>query len=182
MKYEEGHYPCGMDDFVGKCIQETIDHCREEHGYELPLLLTLHGIEPAHPEGESVKIPGRFPCCKAIGWFVPEYDRAQISINLTNFKVTSMHDVLEAARELAAERGLVVTGSEIVGLVPYRALLETGTFYLKRQGRSAGVPVFDILGTAIQWLGLRDVAEFSLYERVLGLPRYPEESPPPLND
>jgi len=176
LKYRDGHYPCGIDDFVGKSIKETIDHCREEHGYELAHLLALHGIEPASPVGQSVKIPGKFPFCKAIGWFVPEYDRAQISINLTNFNVTSMHDVLESARELAAQRGLVVTGSEIVGLVPYRALLETGIFYLKQQGRSAGVPVIDILVTAIQSLGLTDVAEFSPEERVLGLPQYPEES------
>jgi len=174
LKYRHGHYPCGIDDFVGKTFQETIDHCREEHGYELNELLELHGIEPAAPEGQSVKIPGKFPFCKAIGWFVPEYDRAQVSINLTNFKVTSMHDVLEEARELARRRGLVVTGSEIVGLVPYQALLDTGVFYLKRQRRCAGVPISDILATAIQSLGLNDVAEFSLEERVLGLPKYPE--------
>ncbi|MDZ7763451.1 MAG: hypothetical protein U5K00_03360 [Melioribacteraceae bacterium] len=63
---------------------------------------------------------------------VPEYDRAQISINLTNYKVTSMHHVLEEARKLAMERGLVVTGSEIVGLVPYPALLESGKLLFKK--------------------------------------------------
>ncbi|KPK90736.1 formiminotransferase-cyclodeaminase, partial [bacterium SM23_31] len=75
------------------------------------------------------------------------------------------------ARRLAAERGVVVTGSEIVGMVPYPALLETGKYYLKKQGRSAGVPVRDILETAVQSLGLRDVADFKIEERVLGLPR-----------
>jgi glutamate formiminotransferase/formiminotetrahydrofolate cyclodeaminase len=171
LKYGRGRYPCGIDDFVGQTLEETIEHCREEHGYELRELLRLHGIEAEAPEGQSVKIPGKFPFCKAIGWFVPEYDRAQISINLTNFRVTSMHDVLEEARHLALKRGLVVTGSEIVGLVPYQALLEAGVFYLKRQGRSAGIPSSDILSTAIQSLGLRDVAEFNLEEKVLGLPK-----------
>jgi len=118
-----------------------------------------------------VKKPGIFDYCKAIGWMVDEYDRAQISINLTNYKVTSTHHVLEETRKLAAERGLVVTGSEIVGMVPYAALLETGKYYLKMQGRSTGIPIRDILETAVMSLGLKDVADFIIEERVLGLPK-----------
>lgn len=171
LKYEKGKYPCGHHDFVGKTIDETIEHCKKEHGYDLADILEQHGIDPKHPEGESVKIPGKFKYCKAIGWMVPEYDRAQISINLTNYKVTSMHHVLEEARKLAMERGLVVTGSEIVGMVPYQALLETGKYYLKLQHRSAGVPIKDILETAVQSLGLNDVSEFKIEDRVLGLPK-----------
>jgi glutamate formiminotransferase/formiminotetrahydrofolate cyclodeaminase len=171
LKYKEGYYPCGDDDFVGKTIQETIDYCKNKYGYDLPALLKLNGIDPEKPEGESVKKPGKFNFCKAIGWMVDEYDRAQISINLTNYKVTSTHNVLEETRKLAADRGLVVTGSEIVGMVPYPALLETGKFYLKKQGRSVGIPIRDILNTAIQSLGLTDVADFIIEERVLGLPK-----------
>ncbi len=170
LKYKEGHYPCGSCDFVGKTMQETIEHCQKEHGYDLRELLILNGIDPDHPEGKSVKKPGKFKHCKAIGWMVPEYDRAQISINLTNYKVTSMHHVMEETRKLAAERGIVVTGSEIVGMVPYPALLETGKFYLKQQSRSVGIPIKDILETAVQSLGLRDVSDFKIEERVLGLP------------
>ncbi len=170
LKYQQGHYPCGSCTFVGKTMKETIDHCKNEHQYDLVELLKLNGIDPEHPEGKSVKKPGKFKYCKAIGWFVPEYDRAQISINLTNYKVTSMHHVLEETRRLAAERGIVVTGSEIVGMVPYPALLETGIYYLKKQGRSAGIPIRDILETAVQSLGLRDVTDFKIEERVLGLP------------
>ncbi len=169
-KYEAGSYPCGLDDFVGKTIAETIAHCREKHDFDLSALLSLNSLDPQHPEGQSVKKPGLFSHCKAIGWHVPEYDRAQISINLTNYKVTSMHHVLEATRKMAAERGLIVTGSEIVGMVPYPALLETGKFYLRQQGRSAGVPVHDILQTAVQSLGLTDTGKFNIEERVLGLP------------
>lgn len=176
LKYKEGHYPCGQDDFVGKTIDETIEHCKKEHGYDLVDLLKLHGINPEKSEGESVKIPGKFQHCKSIGWMVKEYDRAQISINLTNYKVTSMHNVLEEARILAAKRGLVVTGSEIVGMVPYPALLETGKFYLKKQGRSAGIPIRDILNTAVQSLGLTDVGDFKIEERVLGLPKNPDDA------
>jgi glutamate formiminotransferase/formiminotetrahydrofolate cyclodeaminase len=171
LKYKEGYYPCGDDDFVGKTMKETIDYCKSKYGYDLPALLRLNSIDPEKPEGESVKKPGKFNYCKAIGWMVDEYDRAQISINLTNYKVTSTHHVLEETRKLAAERGLVVTGSEIVGMVPYPALLETGKFYLKKQGRSAGIPIKDILETAVQSLGLRDVADFIIEERVLGLPK-----------
>lgn len=171
LKYEEGKYPCGHHDFVGNTINETIKHCKEVHDYDLAEILEMHGIDPSKPEGESVKIPGKFKHCKAIGWMVPEYDRAQISINLTNYKVTSMHHVLEETRRLAAERGLVVTGSEIVGLVPFQALLESGKFYLKLQHRSAGIPIKDILQTAVQSLGLNDVSQFKIEERVLGLPK-----------
>lgn len=171
LKYEKGNYPCGDCDFNGKTIKETIDHCKEKHNYDLADILEQHGIDPEKPEGQSVKKPGKFKQCKAIGWMVPKYDRAQISINLTNYKVTSMHHVLEETRKLAMERGLVVTGSEIVGMVPYPALLETGKFYLKQQHRSIGVPIEDILNTAVQSLGLNDVSEFKIEERVLGLPK-----------
>jgi len=176
LKYNKGSYPCGNCDFIGKTIKETIDHCSKKHKYDLADILEQHGINPEKPEEQSVKKPGKFKYCKAIGWMVPNYDRAQISINLTNYKVTSMHHVIEEARKLAMERGLVVTGSEIVGMVPYPALLETGKYYLKQQHRSVGVPVKDILNTAIQSLGLNDVSEFKIGERVLGLPKNMEEA------
>ncbi len=176
LKYKEGYYPCGNDDFVGKTIRETIDYCKSKYVYDLSELLKLNGIDPEHPEGKSVKKPGRFDNCKAIGWMVSDFDRAQISINLTDFNVTSMHDVLEETRKLAADRGIVVTGSEIVGLVPYPALLETGKFYLNKQGRSMGIPIRDILNTAVQSLGLKDVADFIIEERVLGLPKNPDDA------
>ena len=171
LKYQAGRYPCGSCEFDGTTIQETVKHCKEVHNYDLIELLKINGINTEKPEGESVKKPGLFEHCKAIGWMVDKYDRAQISINLTDYKVTSMHHVLEATRKLAAERGLVVTGSEIVGMVPYQALIECGKFYLKLQGRSAGIPVKDTLRTAVQSLGLNDVSEFKIEDRVLGLPK-----------
>ncbi|MGD9900219.1 MAG: glutamate formimidoyltransferase [Calditrichaceae bacterium] len=171
LKYSKENFPCGTCGFDGKNMEETVSHCKTEHDYDLKALLLLNGIDPENPDGQSVKKPGLFDYCKAIGWMVPNYGRAQISINLTNYKVTSTHHVLEATRKLAAERGLVVTGSEIVGMVPYPALLETGKYYLKNQSRSVGVPVRDILETAVQSLGLRDVADFDIDERVLGLPK-----------
>jgi glutamate formiminotransferase/formiminotetrahydrofolate cyclodeaminase len=177
LKYEKGNYPCGNEDqFVGKSVYEAIKHCKDVHGYDLKELLELNGIDPKKPEGQSVKVPGKFKHCKAIGWMVPEYDRAQISINLTNYKVTSMHHVLDETRRLAAERGLVVTGSEVVGMVPYPALLETGKYYLRKQHRSTGIPIKDVLNTAVQSLGLNDVSDFKIEERVLGLPKNLEQA------
>lgn len=171
LKYEAGSYPSGLDNFVGKTIKETIKYCKEKYDYDLAELLDLNGIDPKKPEGQSVKIPGKFKYCKAIGWSVPKYDRVQISINLTNYKVTSMHHVFDETEKLAAERGLRITGSEIVGMVPYPALLETGKHYLRKQHRATGVPIKDILNTAVQSLGLNDVSEFKIEERVLGLPK-----------
>ncbi|MBT8379274.1 MAG: glutamate formimidoyltransferase [Ignavibacteria bacterium] len=172
LKYKKNEYPCGNEDqFIGETIDETIKHCKDVHNYDLKELLELNGVDPNKPEGQSVKVPGKFNHCKAIGWMVPEYDRAQISINLTNYKVTSMHHVLDETRRLAAQRGLVVTGSEIVGMVPYPALLETGKYYLVKQQRSTGIPIKDILQTAVQSLGINDVSEFKVEERVLGLPK-----------
>ena len=170
LKYRKGCYPCGNCDTTAKTVSELQQHCRTMHDYDLADLLRMNGINPDHPEGQSVKKPGIFKDCKAIGWYVPEYQRAQISINLTNYKETSMQHVIEATRRLAAERGLIVTGSEIVGMVPFPALMETGRFYLEKQGRSTGIPVHDILETAIQSLGLRDVSEFKIHDRVLGMP------------
>ncbi len=176
LKYQNGNYPCGNCDFIGKTFQETVEHCNNEHNYDLVELFEINGIDPSKPEGQSVKIPGLFKHCKAIGWMVPKYDRAQVSINLTNYKITSMHDVFDKAVELAEQRRLRVTGSEIVGMVPYPALLETGKHYLRKQNRSTGIPIRDILNTAVQSLGLSDVSEFKVEERVLGLPQNLESS------
>lgn len=171
LKYESGRYPCGNCDFDGTTLEETVKHCDEIHNYDLLDLLKQNSINVNKLEGESVKKPGKFNSCKAIGWMVEAFDRAQISINLTNYKITSMHHVLEETRKLASDRGLIVTGSEIVGMVPYQALLETGKFYLRNQGRSTGIPIKDILNSAVQSLGLNDVSPFNLEERVLGLPK-----------
>jgi glutamate formiminotransferase/formiminotetrahydrofolate cyclodeaminase len=174
LKYKKGTYPCGSCDYVASELKKLIAHVTEKHDYDLAELLSMNGINPTKPEGQSVKKPGKFTHCKAIGWMVPEYNRAQISINLTNYKITSMHHVLEEARQLATRRGLVVTGSEVVGMVPYPALLESGKYYLRRQNRSVGIPERDILETAVQSLGLRDISDFDMDKRVLGMPQSQE--------
>jgi glutamate formiminotransferase/formiminotetrahydrofolate cyclodeaminase len=107
---------------------------------------------------------------KGLGWVIEEYGRAQVSLNLTNHKVSPLHEVLEAAREEARRRGIVVTGSEVVGVVPYEAMRLAAHYYLRRMRKSTGIPVPDLMETAVQSMGLRDVSEFDAEERVLGLP------------
>jgi glutamate formiminotransferase/formiminotetrahydrofolate cyclodeaminase len=170
VKHAAGKLSCGTCDFVGATAESLFAHTESAHGYDYRALAALHDQDPAALVGLSALKPGLFKHCRAIGWEVPEYDRVQISINLTDYNVTPPHVVLEKARELAAERGLVVTGSEIVGLIPFQALYQAGLHYLGKQGRSAGIPVTDVLATAVQSMGLSDVAKFDLATKVIGLP------------
>ena len=170
--YAEGSFPCGNCDFTGTSFPDTVDHCADAHGYDLPALMRLNDVDPANPVGQKVRRRGLYSHCKAIGWVVDTYRRAQISVNLTDYQQTAPHTVLEAARRLAAERGLVVTGSEIVGLVPFQCLLASGKHYLQAMGKSTGVPTSDILQTAVFSMGLGDVAPFEVEKKVLGLPSY----------
>jgi glutamate formiminotransferase/formiminotetrahydrofolate cyclodeaminase len=177
--YRENHYPCGNCDFVGKTFAETELHCRAAHGYELRELAKTQIVGAAADEamiGKNVRRAGLFKFCKAIGWYADAFRRAQISINLTNFRITPPHLVLEAARKLAAERGLIVTGSEIIGMIPFAALLEAGRFYLKMQGADTNRSMLEILETAVFSMGLRDVQPFEIARKVIGLPPELENS------
>ena len=170
--YRDGCFPCGNCGFDGGSFEATEAHCREEHAYELRKLLALNDIDAdGGVVGKKVHRAGLFRHCKAIGWYVDQYKRAQLSINLTDYKVTSPVDVLEATRRMAAARGLVVTGSEIVGLVPFQALYAAGQHYLRVQGKSPYIPVPDVLENAAFSMGLGDVAPFELDKKVLGLPK-----------
>ena len=118
-------------------------------------------------KGNKVKEAGLFTNCKAIGWYIDEYNRAQISMNLTNYKITPPHIVLDKVRELAWENGIQVTGSELVGLLPEAAILESGKYYLKKMGESAGLPEKMIIETAIQSMGLDELAPFNLKDKII---------------
>ncbi len=132
--------------------------------------LVAHAV-PSYPKviGQNVRRAGEFKFCWAIGWYVEEYARAQISMNLTNYHVTPPHLVPERARQLAADRGLAVTGSETVSMILCAALLESGKYYLARQGCSYDIPPIAILETAIDEMGLRDVQPFDVQRKVIGL-------------
>jgi glutamate formiminotransferase len=118
-------------------------------------------------DGNKIMVPGLFKNCKAVGWFIDEYNRAQISINLTNYNVTPPHLVLEKVREMATEKGIQITGSELVGLIPKEAILMAGKYYLKRLGESAGIPEKMIIETAVQSMGLDDLTDFDVDEKVI---------------
>ncbi len=119
------------------------------------------------PEGNAIRDPGLFKCVKGIGWYIEEYGRCQVSLNLTNFEVSPMHEVLEATRRVALEEGVIVTGSELVGLVPKAAMVQAGRFYLAKEHANPGVSEREIVDTAIHSMGLRDVGEFDPKSRVI---------------
>lgn len=118
-------------------------------------------------EGKPVSIPGTLKSVKAIGWFIEEYGIAQISMNLTNINVTPVHVAFDEVCRKADERGVRVTGSELVGLVPLRCLLEAGKYFLKKQKRSTGVSEKELVRIAIRSLGLNELTPFNPQERVI---------------
>ena len=165
---QNGEFPCGPCDFIATSFEELKNHYSEEHGGDLIARYDDLGIDPENPVG-PVFDDGHFTDVKAIGWVIDEYNRAQISINLTNYKVSSPHEVLEMAREEADKRGVIITGSELIGLMPFEALREAGLYYRRRAMKSTGIPVGDLLETAIQSMGLRDVSPFEVEDKLIGL-------------
>ena len=127
----------------------------------------LDGEIVRNKDGSPVKVSGKFKDVKAIGWYMDTFNRAQISINFNNYKNSTIHDVFDTACELAVARGIRVTGSELVGLIPLDAMLSAGNHYLKKQNRTRGVSEKDIIDTAVQSLGLNDVAIFNVEEKII---------------
>jgi glutamate formiminotransferase/formiminotetrahydrofolate cyclodeaminase len=170
VNFEDGKYPDGNSDFVAASFEELADFYQKEYGRDLYKRYRSIGLDPANLAGSPVYKDGMFTHLKAIGWVVEDYQCAQISMNMTNYKITPPAEVVEAARKLAAERGIGITGSEAVGVVPYEAMRQAGRFYLQRMQKSTGIPARDVVTTAVQSLGLNDVAEFDIDKKVIGLP------------
>jgi len=118
-------------------------------------------------EGKAIKIPGKFKAVKAVGWYIEDYEIAQISINFINYKITPPHVVFDETIKEAEKIGLRVTGSELVGLIPKEALLMAGRHYLTKQGKSPGVPREDLIKIAVSSLGLDDVAPFDPQKKII---------------
>ncbi len=118
---------------------------------------------------KTILVPGpyKLDACKAVGWVIEEYDKAQVSINLVNTAVTKPHQAFDACCASAQDRGAIVTGSELVGLIPEGDLLAAGKHYLKMAGQSAGIPKKMILETAIQSMGLRELGAFDPADKVI---------------
>ncbi len=117
--------------------------------------------------GEPVWEPGLLKSVKAIGWFIEEYGIAQISVNLTNMNVTPLHVLFDTACERAAARGMRVTGSELVGLVPLQAMLEAGKYFLQKQQRSIGVGEAELVRIAIKSMGLDELGTFDPRKKII---------------
>lgn len=117
--------------------------------------------------GVKVNKPGSLKCVKAIGWFIEEYGIAQISINLTNIHVTPVHIAFDEVCRKADARGIRVTGSELVGLVPLKAMLDAGKYFLRKQKRSTGVSEKELIKIAVKSLGLDELAPFNPDEKII---------------
>lgn len=117
--------------------------------------------------GNTVMIPGTLKGCKAIGWYIDEYGIAQVSMNITDINATPLHVAFDEVCRAAQARGLRVTGTEIVGLVPKRALIEAGRYFLGKQGRSTGISDEEIMKIAVKSMGLDDLKPFNPKEKVI---------------
>lgn len=127
----------------------------------------ITGKKKLDENGNVIMRPGTLKGTKAIGWFIDEYGIAQVSMNITNINETPLHKAFDEVCRCAQNRGLRVTGTEIVGLVPERTLLEAGKYFLAKQQRSAGIPKKDILNIAIKSMGLDDLRPFNPEEKVI---------------
>ncbi len=117
--------------------------------------------------GNQVMVPGSLKSVKGIGWFIEEYGIAQVSLNLTNISITPVHIAFDEACRKAAERGIRVTGSELVGLIPLKAMLDAGKYFLKKQQRSTGVSDKELIKIAVKSLGLDDLYPFKPEEKII---------------
>ncbi|HPB29123.1 MAG TPA: glutamate formimidoyltransferase [Acidobacteriota bacterium] len=118
-------------------------------------------------QGEKVWAPGKFKAVKAIGWYIEQYGCAQLSINFNNYKISPVHEVFVEVCRQAETRGLRVTGSELVGLIPKQALLDAGAFFLTRQGKPAGVPDEELIHIAVKSLGLAELTPFDPLKKII---------------
>ena len=118
-------------------------------------------------KGNPLREPGMFKSVKGIGWFIKEYNIAQISYNLTDINVSPLHLVFDKTCEQAIKKGIRVTGSELIGLVPKKVLIDAGEYFLKKQRRSLGIPESEIINIAVKSLGLDDLFDFNPRERII---------------
>ena len=118
-------------------------------------------------DGEPLMRPGTLKCTKAIGWYIDEYGIAQVSMNMTNLSVTPLHVAFDEVCRCAQNRGIRVTGTEIVGLIPKKTLIDAGRYFLEKQQRSTGIPEEDIIRIAVKSMGLDDLKPFNPREKVI---------------
>jgi len=117
--------------------------------------------------GKALRVPGKFKACKAVGWYMEDFGRAQISMNLVNYKITPPHIVFDECCRLAEKLGVRVTGSELVGLIPLEAMLQAGRHYLKKQGKTTGVPESELVHIAVLSMGMDDLYKFEPEKKII---------------
>lgn len=117
--------------------------------------------------GQTIRIPGTCKAVQAVGWFIEEYDVAQVSANLTNFRITPIHTFFDEVQKSCISRGVRITGSELVGLIPLNAMLDAGKHFLKKQGRSVGVSDEELIHIAIKSLGLDELSPFDPKKKII---------------
>lgn len=127
----------------------------------------VNGKIITNPDGTPKNIPGTLKSVKAIGWYIEEYGVAQISMNLTNIHVTPVHVAFDEVCKKATERGIRVTGSELVGLIPLNAMLDAGKYFLRKQQRSVGVSEKELIKIAVKSMGLDELGPFNPEERII---------------
>ncbi len=151
---------------IAATIRETGKVKRDEAGYIL-----------RDESGAPLRDPGRLKSCKAVGWYIDEYGQAQISMNLVDYKETPVHIAFDTVCEEAAKLGLRVTGSELVGLIPLQAMLDAGDYYLRKQGKSPGVPQEELIDIAVKSLGLTDINDFDPMKKIIEYRVYETKGP-----
>jgi len=132
-------------------------------------------------QGNPVSIPGSLKAVKGIGWYIEEYGIAQLSLNLTNISITPVHIAFDEACKKAESRGIRVTGSELVGLVPLQAMLDAGRYFLKKQQRSTGLHESELIKIAVKSLGLDDLKPFNPQEKIIEYMMEEEGADPLIN-
>ena len=127
----------------------------------------VSGKKVLDKNGDPVRVPGKLKAVKGIGWYIEEYGIAQISYNLTNINITSMHVAFDETVKAATKRGLRVTGSELIGLIPLKAMLDAGDYFLRKQQRSLGISEEEKIKIAVKSLGLDDLKPFNPKEKII---------------
>jgi glutamate formiminotransferase/formiminotetrahydrofolate cyclodeaminase len=168
LRYADARFPCGSCTFVGNTFAQLRRHCLQAHHYDpAEWLKRIGAADP--PVGLPVRRPGMFPHLRALGWYVASYKRCQITMNFTNYRVTPPHIVYEKICELAAERGLTVTGSEVIGMVPDDWVAAAGKFYLQKNNLPLSDD-FEVLTRAMsEGMNLNDVVPFEPQKKILPL-------------
>jgi glutamate formiminotransferase/formiminotetrahydrofolate cyclodeaminase len=145
----------------------NLDTTKKEIAEKIASRIRESGAHVKTIQKELIRIPGKLKAVRAIGWFIKEFKRAQVSINLLDYKITPLHTVFEEVKKEAEKLGARVTGSEIIGLVPKEAILEAGRFYLSQNKDKNNLKEEEIIQYAIYYLGLNDISEFNPKKKIL---------------